>query len=154
VNECEPTISLARTIILSSQLKTNKLWSLPTTSAGNNYSTAKYQTNGNLFKTNISDDMGLRQSSSPDNGGPLLWLRPSQMIFWALGTAQQPCTRHIKVQPRPGKAIAQIRYLHTQQDEVLTAYRSCMFMRNTEAELDSYIASRPTNKLLNWVNTW
>jgi hypothetical protein len=28
-----------------------------------------------------------------------------------------------------------------------------MFMRDTEAELDSYLASRRTNDLLNWVNT-
>jgi hypothetical protein len=52
------------------------------------------------------------------------------------------------------KALAQIKHLHTQQDEVLAAHQSCMFLRGTEAELDSYLASRRTNKLLNWVNTW
>jgi hypothetical protein len=52
------------------------------------------------------------------------------------------------------KALAQIKHLHTQQDEVLAAHQSCMFMRDTEAELDSYLASRRTKKLLNWVNTW
>ncbi len=52
------------------------------------------------------------------------------------------------------KAIAQIKHLHTQQDEVLAAHRSCMFMRDTEADLDNYLASQRTNKLLNWVNTW
>jgi hypothetical protein len=52
------------------------------------------------------------------------------------------------------KALAQIKHLHTQQDEVLAAHRSCMFMRDTEADLDNYLASQRTNKLLNWVNTW
>jgi hypothetical protein len=52
------------------------------------------------------------------------------------------------------KAIAQIKHLHTQQDEVLAAHQSCMFMRNTKAKLDSYLDSQRTNKLLNWVNTW
>jgi hypothetical protein len=52
------------------------------------------------------------------------------------------------------KAIAQIKHLHTQQNEVLAAHRSCMFMRDTEAELDSYLEPRRTNDLLNWVNTW
>jgi hypothetical protein len=50
--------------------------------------------------------------------------------------------------------IAHIKHLHSQQDKVLAAHRPCMFMRNTEAELDSYLASRPTNGLLNWVITW
>jgi hypothetical protein len=36
------------------------------------------------------------------------------------------------------KAIAQIKNLHTQQDEVLAAHRSCMFRRNIEAKLDCY----------------
>jgi hypothetical protein len=32
-------------------------------------------------------------------------------------------------------------HIHTQQDEVLTAHRSCIFMRDKEAKLDSYLAS-------------
>jgi hypothetical protein len=52
------------------------------------------------------------------------------------------------------KAIAQIKHLHTQQNKVLAAHRSCMFMGDTEAKLDSYLEARRTNKLLNWVNTW
>jgi hypothetical protein len=51
------------------------------------------------------------------------------------------------------KAIAQIKHLHTQQDNVLAAHRSCMFMQDTEAKLDSYLTSRRMNVLLNWVNT-
>jgi hypothetical protein len=44
-------------------------------------------------------------------------------------------------QAKRSKALAQIKHLHTQQDEVLAAHRSCMFMRDTEADLDSYLGS-------------
>jgi hypothetical protein len=42
---------------------------------------------------------------------------------------------------KSSKAIVQMEHIHTQQDEVLTAHRSCIFMRDKEAKLDSYLAS-------------
>ena len=51
------------------------------------------------------------------------------------------------------KVIRIIKHLHTQQADVLAAHRTSMFMKDTDAKLDSYITSRRTTDL-RWVNTW
>jgi hypothetical protein len=51
------------------------------------------------------------------------------------------------------KANAQIKHLYTQQDEVLAAHQSCIFMRDTEAELDSYSTDKQIAQLGQHVET-
>jgi hypothetical protein len=62
-----------------------------------------------------------------------IWERPNNLVHGTDKSSHDLAKRR--------KAIAQIKHIHTQQDEVLAAHQSCMFMHDTEAELDSYLES-------------
>jgi hypothetical protein len=51
-------------------------------------------------------------------------------------------------------AVTKIKHLHTQQDSVLAAHRSGMFMQDNQHDLNQYLHTRRTNNLINWVNIW
>ena len=113
------------------------------TLVGDNSSTAESQTNGNDSKTNTYDGMGKKTITLTGQSWSTTVIVTIWKEFFALWEQRNNLVHGTDKSShdlaKRSKAIAQIKHLHTQQNEVLAAHRSCMFMCDTEAELDSYL---------------
>jgi hypothetical protein len=75
-----------------------------------------------------------------------LWEQRNNLVHGNNKTTRESAQRQ--------RAITKIKHLHTRQDSVLAAHRSCMFIRDNQDDLDQYLHTRRLNDLLDWVNIW